>query len=708
MTKLRAFRRFAEDNRGSAVLTVVVTMLFVVALGTALLYTAYRGLQLSVLARNDKENFYDASAAMDEIKAGVQDEVSTAIQTAYTETLVDYGKGDMKNIAGEKTSDPQEAFRDSFLTALGKSEVKAFKVYYDAALRRTSVKAVKNILKSFAKPENGAVLALSDGVDTFDAVVGDDGLSFKKLELTCVSADGYESQIATDLEIAIPKFFTGSAVSSGIGQYVIIADKGIKATTTGPKTITGGVYAGADGISVLSSGGLALTGGKVVTAGSISAYEDTSGKMDTTLAITPGTYDIWAREINVGKNSKAAFDGNIYVADDLVIGGGSTVTLRGRYYGFGSDDAETAGRSDEKSSSIFVNSYVSGKSATLNIDGLKQLSLAGVSFINVRENTNADSNIATGESVAAKPDQLAYLVPAEAIKNYKTNPTVLKKNESGLIIAPKINTAAVLWSIDGKNKTLAEYIGDSNVADDNYAGTYGSLVTYYTQGAENIGYTFINFTDQTKANQYFKDYFTAKPDSIKQYLDIYLDLSTYNPSMSSIAKGNTYRDSGKWENILGSAAFPDSQAKYYESMYEKLSISPMAEYVNMDKLKKLDGTLEFKDVKGKNVAVVSDGNVTYDDNYFDLNYDIRIIIAAGNVNVSKPFNGIIIAGGTVTVNNTVSYKVPTSEVLTSKTADGKVPLSDYLNEDVFNGEKSTSDNEWSPDKLVYYRNWQKN
>jgi len=695
MTNHGAFWRFAKDNKGSAVLTVVITMMFVVALGTALLYTAYRGLQLSVLARNAKENFYDASAAMDEIKAGIQDEVSVALQTAYTTTLVAFGKN------GEL--DAQAYFEAQFILELGKVNDSAdttgvfdTEKNVDSYTITFPVGGADN-LKKYVSSESRDKVDLSDDCnvnwESQSATLTVMGFSVS------YKSDGYESNISTDMVIKVPDFFTGSAVSSGIGQYAIVANTGITAANTGVNTITGGVYAGADGISVPTSGKLSLTGGKVVTAGTLSSEDNSM------LNIIPNTYDIWAKEINVGKNSQATLDGNIYVADDLVIGGGSTVTLRGRYYGFGSDDAETAGRSDEKSSSIFVNSYVSGKSATLNIDGLKQLSLAGVSFINVRENTNADGNIATGESVAAKPDQLAYLVPAEAIKNYKTNPTVLKKNESGLIIAPKINTAAVLWSIDGKNKTLAEYIGDSNVADDNYAGTYGSLVTYYTQGAENIGYTFINFTDQTKANQYFKDYFTAKPDSIKQYLDIYLDLSTYNPSMSSIAKGNTYRDSGKWENILGPAAFPDSQAKYYESMYEKLSTSPMAEYVNMDKLKKLNGELEFQDSDGSTVAVVSGGDYNYN---LLKSSDISVIIAAGNVVVSENFNGIIIAGGTVTVNKTVSYKVPTSEVLTSKTADGKVPLSDYINENMFNGEKSTSDNEWSPDRLVYYSNWQKN
>lgn len=705
MTNHSVSRRFAKDNKGSAVLTVIITMMFVVALGTALLYTAYRGLQVSVLARSDRENFYDASAAMDEIKAGVQNEVCSALKEAYTTTLVAYGKNDgsMEDIGGNITTDPQEAFSAAFLTELDKSD--AFDVEYDP-IAGISVSTDVDVIYLFATPKNGEELTLNGGVDV---VVDEDGLTVQDLELTCISTDGYESIITTDLAIAIPGFFTGSAVSSGIGQYAIVANTGIEASTTGNKTITGGVYAGADGISVDTSDDLACKGGKVVTAGAISAADNSS------LAIIPDSYDIWAKEINVGKNCSSAISGNIYVADDLVIGGGSEVALKGRYYGFGSEDASTAGRSDSKSSSIFVNSYVTGKNTTLNLNELDQLALAGVSFINVSKSTNANANenIATGESIAAKPDQLAYLVPAEAIKNYKTNPTILKKDESESVIAPIINTAAVLWSIDGENKTLADYIGDTDVTDNNYDGTYGSIVTYYTQGTDNVGYTFINFTNQTKANQYFKDYFTAKPDSIEQYLDIYLDLSKYEPKMAEITKGNIYRNAGttediNWENILGSAAFSDTQAEYYAEMYSKLSASPFETFIKKDNLDALEPNtvLNFGSDSHPVALVVTKNNFTLAS---DPKYsDVRIIIARSDVKVNSDFHGIIIAGGTVTVNASITYTVPTSEVLTSAEEDSGIPLSDYINESMFNGEKSTSDNEWSPDKLVYYSNWQKN
>lgn len=692
MKKCPALRRLAQNNKGSAIITVIISMLFVVALGTALLFAAYMGLQVSVSARNEKDNFYDASAAMDEVKILIQDQVSTALKTAYTETLVEYAK--------LQTTNPQDTLYTNFLDELEKLGI--FDYTYDAGLKTTTITVDVDELKAVL-PENATLTGESE------AEVGTDEFTIKGLELVYIDGDGYESRIATDLVVEIPNFFTGASDAGGLGNYAIIAEKGLVAAGNGA-AISGGLFAGKLPMDAANPDGsysiitqqaadiLTVSSGRIISAGDIRAYQD------STINLNLADYDIWAKEIVSEKGSTLSVNANTYVADDLVLNSGSDVTLTGQYYGFGSDDADTAGRDDSESSSIFVNSYVANetdaggnqlkrKNAALNIEHLDQLTLAGISFIDV------STGIATGQSLSAKSDQLAYLIPAEALENYKTNPCVAEQ-EAGVYVQPQLNTAAVLWTIDGENKTLAYYLGDSNVTDDNYSGDKGSILSYFSQ--DGVGYFFINFTDQDMANEYFKDYFTAKPDAIKQYLDLYLEM-TGNNSTVTVTKGNTYKTiSSTWQNILGNSVFPDTQADYLSSRYASLSESPMSLYVDTDKLDASVGEKPFKNGSDV-VAIVAKGNYTYSGG------TVKVIIATGDVTVNADFTGIIIAGGTVTVNNsTVTYEKPTEEILASVCETTTERLSDYLNSGMFSDEGTEKVNEWSPDKLVYYNNWQKN
>ncbi|MEG1165826.1 MAG: hypothetical protein RSD68_05380, partial [Oscillospiraceae bacterium] len=114
MKKPGSERIGARRNRGSAIITVVVAMLFVVAIGTSLLFAAYTGYRVTLTERGDKKNFYSAAAAMDEIRAGLQTAVSDAIDTAYTKTLTTYAA---ENVPGS-TKDWQAEFANNFYISL--------------------------------------------------------------------------------------------------------------------------------------------------------------------------------------------------------------------------------------------------------------------------------------------------------------------------------------------------------------------------------------------------------------------------------------------------------------------------------------------------------------------------------------------------------------------------------------------------------------
>jgi hypothetical protein len=687
------------NNNGSAIITVVITMLFVVALGTTLLYAAYTSLQVSASTYKEKRGFYDASAVMEDVKAKIQDQVSKALQTAYTETLISYAKFDMKDISGATTSDPQKALYAAFLRQLKDQTI--FDYSYDASSEKTTITVNITALKPSSSAGDDIHL-----VGESNAICnGDESFTIKNLELDYYDK-GFKSRISTDIVIQIPSFFTGTSATNGVSRYAIIAEKGLVANGVSSAVENGGVFAGDLGITTSGVGDqLIISGGKVVTAGNVSAVAGSKLNIGPVGDDSEG-YDIWAKEVVAEKSSLLALKGNAYVADDLILNTGSNVTLSGQYYGFGSNDA-LKGSDNSNSSSIYVNSFDNeSKNASLNLTGLTQLSIAGISFISPKNGPS----IATGQSVMAKSDQFAYLVPASVLENYKTNPSPAQKEKDNIYTRPRLKLNFPLWTVGGVDKNIADYLGidlsdpDAVAAatpENGYAGKNGSIVPYFTP--DGVGYFFINFTNQAVANEYFKDYFTARPDSIKQYLDLYLNITGGNSTVT-VTKGNIYKKtSTTWENILGNSYFPDTQASYLAQMYNNLSKSPIYQYVNPKKYADLTRQMTFTDGSGKTVAIV-----TNEEEYTYSGGDVKVIIAKGNVKIfNANFNGLIISGGVVTLNNhSVTYEEPTEEILSAKC--GKVLLSDYLNTAIFTDEETEKVNEWAPDKLVYYSNWQKN
>ena len=85
--KIAAALKALKGNSGSGIVLVLVCMLCVSMLGIMILYLSYTGLLIKVTERQSQENFYDATTAMDEVRAGVQKAASDSIAEAYKTML---------------------------------------------------------------------------------------------------------------------------------------------------------------------------------------------------------------------------------------------------------------------------------------------------------------------------------------------------------------------------------------------------------------------------------------------------------------------------------------------------------------------------------------------------------------------------------------------------------------------------------------------
>lgn len=701
-------RELAHNNTGSAIITVVVAMLFIIALGAALLFSAYTAYRISAVEQQDKKTFYMADSAMDDIKVGLQTEATKALASAYTQVLKEYSTAEDPNFDPQKAL--AQAFKSRFLQsaiAMNNAEEKLFythvygqteTVYYKPITLESYIlapygaSAIVGSADSFAATQDfsGDVVLTKDGSGTITAI------TLKAVSLK-YSANDYESHISADITIAVPDFYAMPILTGGVSSYTIVADGGLVKSSGGTSTVHGKVFAG--GVTVSGTGNaLSFTGGDLVSAGPISV---TSGG----LFFNAENNELWAKSISMNSNGALITNGRVYVANDLMLGTGGKAELNGSYFGFGSEDANSDPNKNmpDKSSAILVN----GKGATLDISKLKRLSLAGVSFIDISSGGLQGENevsyaapIPMGESLSIKSNQLAYLVPVECIQNYASNPMVFNGTA---VDAPDCNTDSVLWKIGDQEKTLAYYINNGK-------GEIKALYKNVDGNNIKLAYVFFLFKNQKYANEYFRDYFQVYPERISQYMEFYLSLSDKGTDTEISTAGNSFYMDKKnttqaSDDVL--TLVPATAAIWSSGLQNRFNgmKSPYESFVNVQAIQNLSSGDVLTFVKdGKPVAVVAK------DSYSHIagNSDIRLIVSGANVSVSGSYEGTVITKGRLELGGSISGK-PFDNSMLSAVCNYKNKvylLSDFVNSGISSAVEDG--NAWAPEKLVYYENWTKN
>lgn len=685
-----------QRNKGSAIITVVVAMLFVVSLGTALLYVTYMNYKISITQRGDKENFYACSAVVNDIKTGLQNKVTASLAISYTNTVKQYAKAD-------KTYNPQAAFAIEFLKQLSSATVQVNGVTNPLFKSVTSsgsaliTQYYPTNLSGFTGASAGAVSLGSDSdfAATFGSVLEETdakgiptSISLKDISVRYIN-NGFETDINTDITIKIPEFFAKSPLSESLNNCAIIANGGVIHSSGGGNTVNGDVFTG--GLTVTGSGNtLSFTNGNVICKGTLSVNNSGS------FIYNSPKYELWSDEIDVGTQSggisttgSVNLNGKVYVANDLNLSGdgGSSATLAGTYFGFGNDSANS-----DSSSAILIN----GRNSKLDISNLNKLSLAGVSFINISDQslttdgtTPYTTSIPMGESLAVKSDQLAYLVPAECISNYATNPCLF----DSAVEAPDCDTSTVIWG----TKKLSDYIG----------GGKGTIKTLYknidSQGTK-IAYVFLVFNGQTYANAYFQDYFAAYPDKISKYLQIYADISDKSSDSYFDTAGSTFYTANHGSSTAELTLVPASDTVWTDGVQARYStmVSPLTDFIKTDALNKLPANTELDFVKnGAVVAIVTNKASLSLSSY---SASLQLIISSGNINIGTNFTGILISEGTVTVSGNITAAGISS---ISAATSGQYILSDFLTGDISSGSTAASEDSWDLSRLVVFENWKK-
>ena len=740
MNKLTSF---SADNKGAALLTVVIAMLFVVALGVALLSTSYMGYAVTVAQKQEKSNFYSAETAMDQLRTGIHDVVSDSLATAYTDTL-------KKNLASDdaKAANFSTVFFSSFQNAkLSNQSI----VSYTDNVYTYSPTAFQSYLDTL-KPADSTVSVsptVADGAANITQSAS--AITLKGIRLEFVDAKGFKSIVTTDIVIKYPKFTGSAALPYELNKYTLVANTALKCSSEN-NTITGSVYAGA--VNCTGTGELSIKSGDLFSRGNVTLTNGSTFKYEGNSSGTPT--ELWAKGLilNGTGGSTLNIAGSLtktYIANDLLLQAPNVnVVLEGNYTGFGSKSASTSENTTDKDASSSILVYGRNEStdagSTLDLSNLISLQLAGISYIAPTTDVDGKSDgpsIPMGQSIALKSDQLAYLVPVTCLgTSFPSNPYIYTSTGKSPSLTVLYNSYNYLWpnsTVDsGKysRKTLTDYLGSFKSSEK--SATDASVTTAYNfangkvqirykalDNTNTAAYVFIVFNNQSAANNYFRDYFASDPTKAKQYFQNYLGYFNL-PSKNVKSQGNAYAgnagstiDSTTKKSVYSSdnvtlQTAGSVFAATCQSSFDTRSAPSNSPYVRfVPDPDSITGPMLFysgtSQAENKNLVAIVTNEAIDIQTYNPKKYpNLKFLVSTENITISNghAFIGYIISGGTVTVRDNITQptNINPADYLSATTYAG-VPLSKYIASGS-TGTKSTADS-WNIDELVVYQNWNK-
>lgn len=687
-------KRTLRNNRGSAIVSVLVTMTFVVVLGSILLYLSLVNMQMKVIDREGKENFYDAESAMNEIRVGIQGAVSDAINGAYTSVLVKYNE---YVDADDRVAEFQANYYDELYA--WKPDPDRLEKLFNEILETYDT----DVLSGFVTAPAGTTNITGGGT-----IYKSDDESFIVLENVIVTYTdkGYETTVSADIKINTPNFLYKSttAIQTGVPDFAIIAQNRLLVRKQNV-SVEGSVYAGE--VEIITGNSLSIGNApNFISAGDIIVGNSASMSSDADATWAGDIILENDASITLGNDSGDMLD--TYVANDLnLLGNSASATLYGRYFGYGNDVLEP-----DRSSSIIVN----GKETTLDMSGLTTLFLAGHSFVNY-----PNGDVLMGQSIAVKSDQLAYLIPENCLSGF-SNPHLLAEDMGNEFYQGKVNlTVPVITSAVTGDKFFADYgINDSSDIQ----------VMRKTVGDTHLVYFLMKFPTPQDANNYFKDYFSAHSDEIQKYLSIYSGngITLYEDSTQSLAGQGYYTEGGILQSIEDTT-FPqqatiDAITESFTNLCRTLSRtnegdgsdSPYAYYVNNAQIESAVDGVELYYHDGVAKIIVTDGTYTIDN---DTASSVHVVIATGKVVVRRNFTGLIISGTKIVLRANVTADrdvvADALQALEITVGEGDTAHKEYmyLNPAHILPLNITSNaggatGGWNMNTLVTYENWSKN
>ncbi len=697
------------DNKGSAIIIVLVAVSFVFVLITTIMYVTLSNILMKFSDSRIKDNFYTSEMVVEQMKAGLQNEASNAFSSVYRNTLTYYRNG-----SGDKS------FSEANLSEVYLQQLKS-----QLESKTDSGKWDAEKLKSFVDPDLWVDVvekdyeAEADGADDLrphDLEITTNGVTLRNVYIKFInSRDDKEldqvSIIQTDFTVG--NMSSGYAASSTIPDlfdYSIIAGQRLFVKDFTNVTSHKHIYGGDQFTSIgeKNGGSSLLMEGRhtLATKGTVSLNGLSDGKENQGLLKTGPLATLFAHDIVVNQG-RAELQGTTAIFNDLLYLGPGDVKVTGNYIGFGDSLSDP-----KESSAILLNS----KNAQFDSSASDMVVLSGRAFVG--ENTNSINfavfdngddftgvaasasynSVPTGQSISAKADQVAYLIPPECIGVSHNSVTEDIKELIGR------NPVIGLTRVAGKEPDMSTLV--TNPADVNenhdfrivdfdrrvYSLGYKSLSEFspsrryavryiHSQYGEVLAYFYLLMTPD-EASSYLDTYYARNNIKSNKYFKFYASdiktpdneayLSTAGQYFTTLEAEAVFHDKTplKPEDAITSSVYKNRFyslcAKLEDEGAETLSANNIFDNILKTKVSKGDSpeTVDHATAGGKRLVfqvgtgedqvlgiLTGEEEFNYGGSSSSIKDDyekIRLIISTGKVNVHADYKGMIIAKEDVT------------------------------------------------------------
>lgn len=194
------------NDRGSALVMVIVVVTFISILATTMLYISGMNFQMKVTDYNTKISFYEAEVPLEELRTQLVEDASTASAEAYRDVMAEYmtlGTADVRAARFQELF--YQNMRDIW-TARKTNPLNPAEVKWSIAIKSVLSDKYDNCVQNMDT-------AISWQIDA-----ATNTLRLCGFEVIYTDAKGYTSVIETDFSISPPLLsWDGNPVSSGSG-----------------------------------------------------------------------------------------------------------------------------------------------------------------------------------------------------------------------------------------------------------------------------------------------------------------------------------------------------------------------------------------------------------------------------------------------------------------------------------------------------------
>jgi hypothetical protein len=322
----------------------------------------------------------------------------------------------------------------------------------------------------------------------------------------------------------------------------------------------------------------------------------------------------------------------------------------------------------------------------------------------------SNETVNLGESIEVKSNQIAYLVPPECIGVQNHTDVLIGKNPmtaqdyvnlmdyaDNTSMYPNFEIVDFDKTISGINKKLKNYNSGTTAKDPGYQKVFVQV------GGDTMVYFYVDFTPEN-TSQYFKDYYSAHQSSLEGYMKQYAKtLKTGNSMSRLMLAGNMVQSSvttgGKIDiKSYGNNGLPlttsteinelRAEELAYQQQFRALCSSLTTDFSGLSNEQKghdvfynLIKNTAFSGIKREpadptvfsatygsgtgaidiKAIVIDNENSTAVDKTFVYNgtgnqQGTCLILASGDVRISKDFNGTVIAKGNIVVDQGVTIR----------------------------------------------------